>query len=184
MKKTYLFKALIVSFLLSSHALLFGQPIDLSKSTILASPSLVSPVKETAIRVLQEEVAKRTSITFPLSKHWDKSTIIALAISKDENLDGVKVPKRAGTNLPEDKIEGYRIVSEKSKDKTIVWIIGADTRGVLFGIGKLLRTATMTNHKINLEEPLDFATSPMQSIRGHQLGYRNHANSYDAREEF
>lgn len=180
MKKSYLFKALIVSFLLSSHALLFGQPIDLSKSTILASPSLVSPVKETAIRVLQEEVAKRTSITFPLSKHWDKSTVIALAISKDENLDGVKVPKRAGTNLPEDKNEGYRIFCEKNKDKTIVWIIGADTRGVLFGIGKLLRTAMMTNHKIVLDQPLDFATSPMQSIRGHQLGYRNHANSYDA----
>jgi hypothetical protein len=38
----------------------------------------------------------------------------------------------------------------------------------------------MTKNKIYLEQSLDFASSPRQSIRGHQLGYRNTNNTLDA----
>jgi len=146
----------------------------------MASSNITSPVRETAIRVLQEEVAKRTSIKLPLSSDWGKSAVIALAVISDSELNGIAIPKRTGNNLPESKAEGYRIFSEKKNGKDIIWIIGSDARGVLFGVGKLLRNATMTHKKMILENPIDFFTSPMQSIRGHQLGYRNTNNSCDA----
>ena len=103
-----------------------------------------------------------------------------MATSNESEVNGVKIPKREGVNLPEFKKEGYRIFCGKRDGRDIVWIIGSDERGILFGTGKLLRTAIMSKNKFYLNEPLDFASSPMQSIRGHQLGYRNHANSYDA----
>jgi len=175
---------LIQSFLITTILFVAGvvsaQTIDLTKAEIIASDKIASPVRETAIRVLQEEVAKRTSINFRISSNWDNNSTIALAIQSDKELNGLVVPKRLGANLPESKAEGYRILSEKKNGKDIIWIIGADARGTLFGVGKLLRTASMTKKKMILEEPLDFASSPLQSIRGHQLGYRNTNNSCDA----
>ena len=170
----------LVTFLVLVFGTLTAQTTDLSKAEILASAKIKSPVRETAIRVLQEEVAKRTSINLKLATGGGKSSIIALAILNDNELNGLPVPKRIGVDLPESKKEGYRIFSEKMNGKDIVWIIGADATGVMFGLGKFLRTVNMTNKKLILDEPIDFAGSPMQSIRGHQLGYRNTNNTCDA----
>ena len=65
-------------------------------------------------------------------------------------------------------------------EKNIVWIIGDDSRGLLFGIGKFLRIAQMEEGLLMLPGTVDFATSPEYAIRGHQFGYRNTANSWDA----
>ena len=61
-----------------------------------------------------------------------------------------------------------------------MWIIGADARGLLFGIGQLLRNAEMNEGIITLTKSVDITTSPEYPIRGHQFGYRNTANSWDA----
>ena len=55
-----------------------------------------------------------------------------------------------------------------------------DIRGVLFGIGGLLRNLTMTDGGLALPADFSLDTAPVYPIRGHQLGYRNAANSYDA----
>lgn len=175
-----LIRFIFTILILSESEMLYAQTIDLSNAEIMASAKISSPVRETIIRVLQEEIAKRTSITLRLSASWEKSAVIALATINDKDINGIAVPKRTGNNLPESKTEGYRIFSERKNGKDIVWIIGADARGTLFGVGKLLRTASMTNKKMILDQPLDLASSPMQSIRGHQLGYRNTNNSCDA----
>ena len=156
-----------------------AQPLNLSHAKIITSGN-DSPVRKTAIRVLQEEVAKRTSIQLPLLSAGGKGIAIALATSNETAINKIQIPKREGKELPELKKEGYRIFCEKQNDKEVVWIIGADERGILFGIGKLLRTTTMSKNKFFLDAPLDFASSPMQSIRGHQLGYRNTNNTLDA----
>jgi len=178
MKLTTSFQAFIFClFILPSFAK--AQTFDLSKAVVVISPEMQSPIKETTIKVLQEEVYRRTTIKILLSDQFTKVTI-ALATKGDEQIYGTSVPKRSGENLPETKPEGYRILSENKNGKVIVWIIGSDARGTLFGLGKLLRTAQMTERKMVLPEPIDFASSPMQSIRGHQLGYRNTNNSTDA----
>jgi len=157
-----------------------AQTIDLTKAVIIASSKINSPVRETAIRVLQEEVAQRTSINLQITSKWEKAAIIALATIKDIEINGLTVPKWTGENLPETKTEGFRIFLDKSARKDILWLIGADDRGVIFAIGHFLRTAGLSRNKIAFDKINEIATSPVYSIRGHQLGYRNTANSWDA----
>ena len=76
--------------------------------------------------------------------------------------------------------EGYRLFVEPDPASTVVWIVGADPRGALFGAGRLLRELDWSPGDLWLPSPLDIATAPAYPIRGHQLGYRAQANSYDA----
>ncbi len=173
-------KIFLITLQIVFSGVISAQTLDLSKASILTDVKNVSVVRKTAIRVLREEVAQRTSIQLPLESKWGKGVVIALATRNEATINEVLVPKRTGDNLPESKSEGYRLYYEKKEGKEVIWIIGADERGVLFGVGKLLRTANMTKNKFYLEQSLDFASSPMQSIRGHQLGYRNTNNTLDA----
>ncbi len=177
-----LFKKSLVLFivLVAACSNNLQKELDLSNATILISTGIKSPVQETAKQIILEEIAKRTSLELKLANSWEGKTIIAIAITSDDNLFGEQIPKRKGENLKELKKEGYRIFHESKNDKNILWIIGADARGVLFGIGKLLRIAEMENQKITVVEKIDISTSPEYKIRGHQFGYRNTANSWDA----
>ena len=170
---------LSIVFLVAS-GIVTAQSVNLSNAIILSNAKTHLSATSTTIRMLQEEVKSRTGLDLKLAENWGKETAIVLANSNETNINGVPIPQRAGQNLPELKKEGYRIFCEKRNGRDVVWIIGSDERGIMFGAGKLLRSAIMTKNKICLNEPLDFASSPMLSIRGHQLGYRNHANSYDA----
>ncbi len=154
--------------------------LDLSDATILISPSINSPVRETAGEILMEEIQKRTSLQLKTSDNWDNQTIIALVLSEDKNLFGENIPHRMGDDLPELKKEGYRIFHENKNGKDILWISGGDARGVLYGIGKLLRIAEMQEHQIIIADKMEISTSPEYAIRGHQFGYRNTANSWDS----
>ena len=179
-KQSFVCLVLITIHLVIFPSFVAAQRLDLRNATIISTANSSAVVKHTAIRTLQEEVKKRTSIDFPVSAVWGKGPAIVLAINSENAMNGIQIPKRPGAGLPEIKPEGYRILSDKQNGKDVVWIIGADDRGLLFGIGKFLRTAIMTKNNITLDAPLDFATSPMQSIRGHQLGYRNTNNTLDA----
>jgi hypothetical protein len=114
------------------------------------------------------------------SDKWDSKTIIALVLSTDKDLLGQLLPAREKQDWPEFKKEGFRLKYAEENGKKVLWIIGADARGVLYGIGKLLRIATMDNGKLILPEVVDLASSPEFPLRGHQFGYRNTANSWDA----
>jgi hypothetical protein len=153
---------------------------DLSNATILISPEIEAPLNNTVGEVLTEEIAARTELQLKTGNNWDNKTIIALALSSDKALLGENLPQREGEDVPEFKEEGFRLFHEKKGNKNTLWIIGNDGRSLLFGIGKLLRTAEMSEVKITLASGTDFATSPEYPIRGHQFGYRNTANSWDA----
>ncbi|MDP4284148.1 MAG: hypothetical protein Q8891_06970 [Bacteroidota bacterium] len=180
MKKLIFFKTILPSLFLFYSGLLPAQISNLSKATIIASSKINHPVRETAIRVLQEEVAHRTSINLLLKSKWGNTPVIVLATKKDDAIDGLLVPKRSGENLPETKAEGFRIVLTQSDGKDILWLIGADERGVIFAIGDFLRTAQLSKKKILFNKNDEIETSPTYPIRGHQIGYRNTANSWDS----
>ena len=57
---------------------------------------------------------------------------------------------------------------------------GNDARGVLFGVGRLLRELRMDRDRVLLPSAFRIATAPRIPVRGHQLGYRPKTNSYDA----
>ena len=86
--------------------------------------------------------------------------------------ENVELP--AGLNVP-DAAEGFAI---GVKGDSVV-IVGRDARGVLFGVGRLLRAMTMRDGQISLPRSTQVSTSPKYPMRVHQLGYRNTATSYD-----
>lgn len=174
-------RTIIISFCwIFMHSVSIAQKsqIDLAQSSILISNDIKPKVQISALKVLQEEVNKRSGVTLSHIDHWKESRklTIALALSSTEKLDGKIPPKRNGENLPEYQPEGYRLVLEND----ILWIIGADSRAVIFGIGELLRTSAIKKGSFLIEKNLDIASAPEYPLRGHQLGYRNTANSYDA----
>jgi hypothetical protein len=175
----YLIYSILAVCLLLGSMVAAAQTIDFSRASISVSPGIRSPVRETLVRVLQEEVAERTSINLPLTSIWESLTI-ALVTLKDEELNGIKVPKRSGDDLPETRTDGFQIYVDKTNGKDILWMIGADERGVLYAIGHFLRTAELSHNKILFRKADQIATSPEYPIRGHQIGYRDKANSYDA----
>ncbi len=169
---------LLLAFVFSSTA----QPVQLKNAVILVSPSVPSGMQTTVSQVLSEEIAKRTGIVLKNGDNWPKkrAAVVALVLSSDEQLLGTAIPVRNNMNGAEYKKEGFRVVSSVSDKGTVVWIIGADSRGILFGAGWLLRNLSMEHNLLQLDEKTDVASSPAYPIRGHQLGYRTTANSYDA----
>ena len=60
-------------------------------------------------------------------------------------------------------------------------IAGSDERGVLFGVGHLLRLIGFGRQTATVERGrLPIHSSPKYPLRGHQLGYRPKTNAYDA----
>ena len=154
--------------------------LDLSKATILVSSGIKNPMYETVGNVLVEEIEKRTSITLAKSSDWNSNMLIVLTLQSDTEVFGEKIPVQKDADKAPFKKEGYRIVHEQKGKKDILWIIGADARGVLYGVGKLLRIAKMESGKMTIADDLELVYTPEYALRGHQFGYRNTANSWDS----
>ena len=60
----------------------------------------------------------------------------------------------------------------------VVWVAGNDPRGVLFGVGRLLRELRIGRQKVTLSDGFE-EVGPATPLRGHQIGYRPKTNSYD-----
>ncbi len=156
--------------------------IDLDKAIILTAATPQSKGETVAARMLREEVKERTGLEWEISARTEgRRPVVALATMAAEELAGLKVPRRGGRNLPEFQAEGYRICVQSNQGvQAVVWVVGADARGVLFGAGRLLRLLDWGLGRASLASTTDICTSPAYAIRGHQLGYRARANSYDA----
>ncbi len=84
--------------------------------------------------------------------------------------------------------EGFSIVSLLWQGERVTVIAGNDARGELFGAGYLLRQMDCpVAHKRQsqacsptIPANLNLASAPDKPIRGHQIGYRNKNNTYDA----
>ncbi|WP_461081407.1 hypothetical protein [Spirosoma flavus] len=153
-------------------------PIDLSKARIVNTITDKKAIGRT-VEILQQEVQKRTGIQLPVATKFpsDNQPVIALAL--ESNVAQLPATFRTAIQtLPKTKAEGFRLVT--SSQNNVVLLVGHDARGLLYGVGKLLRKLEMRTGKIDVAEKLSIATSPRYPIRGHQLGYRPKTNAYDA----
>jgi len=150
-----------------------------SSLDFVMSPQIKSPRNETLAKVIREEVGRRTGFNCRRLSHWHTSkSILAIAVQGQQWLLGREIPGHAmHTDL---KPEGFRLSVQASDGQSVVWIIGADVRGALFGLGKFLRSAHMSPGRIIIPHGLNVLSAPEYALRGHQLGYRNTANSWDA----
>ncbi len=156
----------------------FSQTIDITDSQIVCFEKNDERVLK-AVSVLQEEIEKRSNIQLPLNKKWPKKTQNLIAVGIEGRLE--KLPadlQKMIADMPSIKSEGYKIVVIETS-KTVL-VIGNDARGVLYGIGKLLRKMEMCPGQILIPAKWKVASSPAYPIRGHQLGYRPKTNAYDA----
>ena len=156
----------------------FATPINLNKVSVLVSEDIKPQVRASALEILEEEIGKRSKISISPIGNWNAAGkfTIALALSSASQLDGKNLPKTSDIDAPEFQAEGFRIVWQDN----VLWVIGADSRAVIFGIGELLRSSSFAKGEFIIDDTLNFASAPKYSLRGHQIGYRNTANSYDA----
>ncbi|HVP49178.1 MAG TPA: glycoside hydrolase family 20 zincin-like fold domain-containing protein [Bryobacteraceae bacterium] len=124
--------------------------LDLSNAVVAASPHQIT------IRMLVEEVEKRTGIRWPVTN----------------STEGVRIEVLSRQGGP---AEGYQIEVGNAS----VRVTGNDARGVLFGVGRFLRELRMEKGAVTIPDGFRETSAPRYPLRGHQLGYRPKTNSYD-----
>jgi hypothetical protein len=138
--------------LLVALACLKAADLDLSQAHLVV-PGSLSKTESKAVEMLRYEVEKRTLILLPAA-----SAGPTIAIDPGHG-----------------PAEGYslKVLGDR------VTVSGNDARGVLFGIGRLLREMHMRRGSIGIAADLNIVSAPKYPLRGHQLGYRPKTNSYD-----
>jgi hypothetical protein len=155
--------------------------MDLSDCRIAISRAATAR-EARAVQVLVQEASKRCGIEWPvqtIDASRAKVTIYAGTRASWEKL-GRRVTSVAqfAHDLPED---GFVLHSGHDIDGDWIAILGADERGLLFGVGKLLRLIEFDRQRAAVaERHLHIVSHPQYRLRGHQLGYRPKTNSYDA----
>jgi hypothetical protein len=137
--------------------------VDLSNAVVVVRAGEVPLAESTAARMFVEEIEKRTGIRLATTTHRpaDKAAIVI---------------ETAGATSG--KPDGYHVFLDPAAP--VLSAVGNDPRGTLFAAGQLLRRIDWAKGRFSIDGPLDITTSPAYPIRGHQLGYRAQANSYDA----
>lgn len=164
---------------LLGNAIGAGFELDLTRAIVVAPVDASAPELK-AVQMLLEEVEKRTGVRWSMANAWPTdASIPVIAVGRRDlstKFAGPFASEFAQAQRGAD--EGFTL-RVKDRPQTVL-VVGNDERGVLFGVGKLLRAMSMTREKIVLRERLDLTTSPWCKLRGHQLGYRPKTNSYDA----
>src|SRR5881409_2432689 len=150
--------------------------LDLSDAIIVSAGDAPGPERK-AVQMLVEEVGKRTRLRWGLRTSWPTNDAPLIVVGNVSSLQSF-AKSRATQIAARIRREGYRIWIERAP-RPVVWVAGDDSRGVLFGVGRLLRSLQIEPQNISL--PADFRadTWPQTALRGHQLGYRPKCNSYD-----
>lgn len=166
-------------FLVSGTSVKGASWHDFSRATVV-TPARLEKVERTAVRVLLEEVEKRTTIRLPTSSEWPADGSPVIVVGPRGRAREFGGPYQESRELSQLEPEGYRLLTGTAPEGTpVVWVLGNDRRGVLFGVGKLLRCMRLSREQI-LVPDLDLDTAPVYPLRGHQIGYRPKTNSYDA----
>ena len=166
----------------SPFAAAAAQTLDLSHATIVV-PADADPAEMAAARLLVEEAGKRSGNEWPVRSQALNSAggsfAARILIGRKDQLE------RTSLHLPAwpasaARPEGFAIQTIRTASALTVEIAGYDDRGMLFGIGYLLRHMDFSPGHARLPAPLHTASAPQFAIRGHQLGYRFKNNTYDA----
>lgn len=152
------------------------------KDAVIVCPATLSGPEKRAVALLLDEAEKRTRFRWQQSTQWPASGTSVIAVGPRTRLAQVAGPYlqdlEAGRFM--DGAEGYRLCVRQGRANPAVFVLGNDARGVLFGVGRLLRALRLEPGQASLADDLELASVPKYPLRGHQLGYRPKTNSYDA----
>jgi hypothetical protein len=148
---------------------------------VIVIPAGLSGPEARAVAMLVEEVEKRSQIRWSVAHSWPAEPVPVIGIGPTAALQEFTgryaVELAAEAEVP--GREGYRIRMRTDGAAPAVFVLGSDARGVLFGVGRLLRSLRIHRRSIGLPADLNVSTEPHTPLRGHQLGYRPKTNSYD-----
>ncbi len=155
--------------------------LDLKDAVVVTTPGF-APTGNQAVVMLVDEVEKRSGVRWPTATHWPSGGVPVIAVGLKADAQAFAGP--GFQSLPAlpgpDGAEGYRLCVRKGEPNPAVYVLGNDLRGVLFGVGRLLRELHWGKGRVWADDDLSIATAPKYRLRGHQLGYRPKCNSYDA----
>jgi hypothetical protein len=158
--------------------------IDLSAATIVIRQGELPAAEKVAPVVLTEEIQKRTGLAWKVTTDWPAAATSIIALSAVSSPPGWRdrIPAAALQPAALERREGFSIFVQPKTDKSpaVVFVTGADPRGLLFGVGKLLRSVAWGERSVRLADGFQAAEAPEVPLRGHQLGFRARANSWDA----
>ncbi len=169
---------------------------NLTGAVILLGPAIQAAKPGTrggaSIALLEQEVLAHSNVLgVNLLPHyiteWSEAhgrPVIALGVRSDDYRWAGPFEERLKATPGGDQLEGYCIETDPSKSAVV--IVGNDTRGLMFGVGRLLRelhhglAQEKKTDRVFLDGSFRAASAPKTQLRGHQLGYRPKTNSYDA----
>lgn len=152
-----------------------GNVLDLTNAVVVAPAGLSGP-ETRAVAMLVDEVARRSQIRWTVGQQASAGRP-AVYLGPRSALVQAYPGIRGDLGDASDHAEGYAIRSGASGR---IVVAGNDSRGVLFGAGRLLRLLDYHRGKVELRGPVEIVTAPRYPLRGHQLGFRPKTNSYDA----
>lgn len=160
----------------SVHA---SEPVDMRRASVVVASSLRPADRALCLRVLTAEVTRRTGLSWDTTGRPSPQPLVILTVGGERQVQGHPVPAPDGAS-DWDRPEGFRIVHVREGGRDVVWLIGHDLRGLLYAIGRMLSVLEWGAGKARLPAGVSIATAPAYALRGHQVGYRNTANSWDA----
>jgi hypothetical protein len=154
--------------------------IDLKNCVLVTSPNPTLREKK-ALTILAEEAAKRSGLAWQAQSSPKSTASVTIYAGLASGLAKLGPRMRTVAVGGEHVPEAYAIYSGSDNGGRWIAVAGSDERGVLFGVGQLLRSIDFGRQTATVDpDRLPKTGSPKYSLRGHQLGYRPKTNSYDA----
>jgi len=139
--------------------------------------------EQKAAQVLQDEIEKKTGIHLEIVTQWPESKKPVIAVGLQSAVGQFAGPFAAQLESARSPGgEGFALTVEQDPRPAAI-ICGRDARGLLYGIGRLLRKMQLAPQSATVPAGLHMTTAPKYPLRGHQLGYRPKVNAYDAWSE-
>jgi hypothetical protein len=152
---------------------------DLRSAVIVAAP--LSGPERASVSLLADEVKARSGLSWSVRRAPSKAGPLVV-VGRLGQIAGLLPPEaRSAWRAPSgDAPEGFTVRAVGAKGRPVVIIAGNDGRGVLYGVGYLLRKLETGPDAAALSGPIDITTAPSDPVRGSQFGYRFKNNTYDA----
>src|SRR4051812_32807873 len=153
--------------------------LPLQDCVVLRSPSATAREIK-ACSVLVEEVDRRCGLTWSVRSGATPAAGVTIYAATRANWKSLGPRPAAVAQISTGlKPEGYMIQTGTDSQGQWIAIAGADERGLLFGVGKMLQSMAFRRQHAEVDSRrLNVSSSPKYPLRGHQLGYRPKTNAY------
>ena len=166
-------------FMLCASLAALAQSTDCVQAVVVSAVQLTTP-ESTAVEMLIDEAAKRTGLRWVLAHKFPVTPQACVIVTGTESQIASLLPATLHPRQAPDHPEAFSTQTFRSHGTAILVVNSHDDRGLLFGVGYLLRKLELSSQHAIFKQPIDASEWPATPIRGHQLGYRAKNNTYDA----